>query len=116
MAFAVFKVLVTAILVVIISEIAKRDDRLGGMIAAMPVMTLLVVSWLYLEGATLDKISNHMIYTLVYLMPTIPMFVVFPLLVHRLGFMLTVLVCLALTAILVGLTDKVSRQYGFELL
>ncbi|MGC6471288.1 MAG: DUF3147 family protein [Parvibaculales bacterium] len=116
MAFTVFKVIVTALLVVGISEIAKRDDRLGGLVAAMPVMTLLVIGWMYAEGATSQKISNHMTYTLVYLVPTIPMFLVFPFLIQRLGFMPTVLMCLTLTAVLVGVTDALTRQYGYKLL
>jgi len=41
MAWLVFKYLVTAGVVVAVSEFAKRSDRLGGLIAALPMVTVL---------------------------------------------------------------------------
>ena len=43
MLFLITKIIVTAALIVLISEIAKVNDKLGGLIAAMPIMTLLVI-------------------------------------------------------------------------
>ena len=43
MAWIITKYLLTAGMVVFISEVAKRSDRLGGFIAALPVMTLLTL-------------------------------------------------------------------------
>lgn len=39
MVYIIFKYAVTAALVVIISEIAKRNDRLGSLIASLPLVT-----------------------------------------------------------------------------
>ena len=47
MIFLLIKIIVTAGLIVLISEIAKANDKLGGLIAAMPIMTLLVILWMY---------------------------------------------------------------------
>ena len=78
MIFFCLKILVTASLIVIISEIAKFNDRLGGIIAAMPITTFLILFWLYYENSSVEKISNHMSYTLLYVLPTLPMFLTFP--------------------------------------
>ena len=78
MIYIILKIIITACLIVLISEIAKADDRLGGLIAAMPIVTFLVILWMYYEGNSTDKISSHISYTLLYLLPTIPMFLVFP--------------------------------------
>ena len=43
MIFLLIKIIVTAVLIVLISEIAKVNDKLGGLIVAMPIMTLLVI-------------------------------------------------------------------------
>ena len=51
MIFLLIKIIVTAGLIVLISEIAKVNDKLGGLIAAMPIMTLLVILWMYYEFA-----------------------------------------------------------------
>ena len=44
MTWIITKYLLTAGMVVFISEVAKRSDRLGGFIAALPLMTLLTLS------------------------------------------------------------------------
>ena len=41
MAFLLTKYLVTAGIVVLVSELAKRSDKLGAFVAAMPTVTIL---------------------------------------------------------------------------
>jgi hypothetical protein len=36
----------TAAIVVLVSELARRSDRLGALIASLPMVTLLVLVWL----------------------------------------------------------------------
>ena len=98
MGYLIGKYLTTAALVVIISELAKRSDRLGALVASLPLVTVLTLIWLYVEGQPASKISNHAWYTFWYVIPTLPMFLLFPLLHQRLGFVLALLACVVLTA------------------
>ena len=63
MGWLVTKYLITAVIVVTVSEVAKHSDRLGAMIAALPIVTILTLIWLYAEGQPASKISNHAFYT-----------------------------------------------------
>ena len=81
-----FKYAVTAGLIVLISEVAKRSDKLGGLIAALPLVTVLTLIWLYSENQTPEKIANHAWYTFWYVVPTLPMFLVFPWLLKKINF------------------------------
>ena len=45
--FTITKLAVTAILIVLISEVGKFNDKLGGLIAALPLVTIFVVCWMY---------------------------------------------------------------------
>ncbi len=72
------KYLITAGLVVTISEVAKVSDRFGALIAALPLVSGLTLIWLYVEGQPTEKIQNHAFYTFWYVLPTLPMFLVFP--------------------------------------
>ena len=83
MAWVVIKYLLTAGMVVLISEVAKRSDKLGGFIAALPLMTLLTLIWLYVENQTEEKIATHAYYTFWYVIPTLPMFLLFPYLLQN---------------------------------
>src|SRR6185436_20727607 len=102
MGWLITKYMLTAAVVVIVSEAAKRSDKLGGFIAALPLVTLLALIWLYLEHQPQAKIANHAWYTFWYVLPTLPMFLAFPLLLPRLGFWLTMLACVVITVVCFG--------------
>lgn len=116
MAWVATKYLITAALVVLISEAAKRSDKLGGLMAALPLVTILTLIWLYLENQPEAKIANHAWYTFWYVIPTLPMFLAFPMLLSRLGFWLTLLACAALSIVCFVLFAWVLRRYGIELM
>ena len=49
MYYLISKYLITATMVVLISEVAKRYDRVGAIISSLPLVTILVMIWLYIE-------------------------------------------------------------------
>ena len=49
MMFIVLKILITSTIIVIITEVAKINDRLGGIIAAIPITTFMILFWLHYE-------------------------------------------------------------------
>ncbi|HWX66167.1 MAG TPA: DUF3147 family protein [Rhodanobacter sp.] len=116
MAWLISKYLITAAVVVIVSEAAKRSDRLGGLIAALPLVTVLTLIWLYVERQPQSKIANHAWYTFWYVVPTLPMFLAFPLLLPRLGFWPTLAACVVITLVCFGLFALLVRRFGIELL
>jgi len=76
--FLISKYLITAFLIVLISEIAKKSDKLGALISSLPLVTILVMIWLYFENQGTEKISQHAYYTFWYVIPTLPMFLIMP--------------------------------------
>ncbi len=116
MYWLIFKYIVTAAVVVLVSEAAKRSDRLGGFIAALPLVTLLALIWLYLEQQPQSKIANHAWYTFWYVVPTLPMFLLFPQLLPRIGFWPTMLASVVVTVACFGAFALVVRRFGIELL
>lgn len=83
MLLLIAKYAITAAIVVAVCEIAKATGRLGALIAAIPLVTTLVMTWLYIEGQETEKISNHAYYTFWYVLPTLPMFLLIPLLLKK---------------------------------
>ncbi|GAA0887908.1 DUF3147 family protein [Rhodanobacter soli] len=116
MGWLVTKYLITAAVVVLVSEVAKRSDRLGGLLAALPLVTVLALIWLYVERQPQVKIANHAWYTFWYVVPTLPMFLAFPLLLPRLGFWPTLLACVVITVACFWLFALLVRRFGIELL
>ena len=64
-------------LVLVVSEIPKHSNRLGAFIASLPLFTFMGVMWMFIEGQSLQKIFNHMFYTLWYVLPSLHMLLVF---------------------------------------
>jgi len=116
MAWIVVKYLVTAVVVVLVSELAKRSDRVGGLVAALPLVTILTLIWLQVEHQSQAKIANHAWYTFWYVLPTLPMFIAFPLCLPRVGFWTTLGLCSLLTALCFFIFAMVMRRFGVELL
>lgn len=116
MAWLVSKYLITAALVVAVSEIAKRSDRLGAVMAALPLVTFLALIWLHVESQPTEKLANHAWYTFWYVLPTLPMFLAFPMLLDRIGFWPTLAVCAVICVACFALLYKAVEPFGIKLL
>jgi F0F1-type ATP synthase assembly protein I len=116
MTWLITKYLLTAALVVAVSELAKRSDRLGALIAALPLVTFIALIWLYVEKQPDEKIANHAYYTFWYVLPTLPMFLVFPMLLARFGFWPTLAICACITIVMFVLTALVLKRFGIVLM
>ena len=116
MQYLILKYLVTAGVVVLVSEFAKRSDKLGGLIAALPIVTVITLIWLYVEQQPLSKIANHAYYTFWFVLPTLPMFLLFPYLLPKLGFVVSLITCVIFTTIVFLLFALLIKQFGIDLL
>lgn len=85
MAYYALKVLLSAVLIVAISEIAKRSSFLGGLVASLPIVSILAFVWLYLDTRSLDKVAalSSSIFWLV--LPSLSLFLALPWLLKRTG-------------------------------
>ena len=116
MGWLITKYFITAAIVIAVSEFAKRSDRLGGFVAALPLVTFLALIWLYVDKQPQEKIANHAWYTFWYVLPTLPMFLAFPALLPRLGFWLTMFASVGITFVSFGVFALLVRQFGVQLL
>lgn len=104
------------LIVVAVSEVAKHSDRLGALIAALPIVTVLVMIWLHLENQGTDKIAAHAYLTFWYVLPTLPMFLLMPYLLHRgVGFRLALAIGAVATMACFGIAAAVAYRLGVRL-
>lgn len=75
------KLTISALVIVAVSEIAKRHSGLAALLAALPLTSLLAFVWMYFEGTPLGQIGelSQQIFWLV--IPSLLLFVLFPLLI-----------------------------------
>jgi hypothetical protein len=74
----IVKVLVTAIVVVAISELSKRSTLAGALLASLPLTSLLALMWLYRDTGSAMQAAElaRGIFWLV--LPSLAFFLVFP--------------------------------------
>lgn len=110
------KYAITALLVVIISETVKINEKLGALLASLPLVTLLVLFWLYIEHQPHEKIANHAYYTFWYVLGSLPFFLFFPWLLGKFNFFMALLTSTAVTLLLFYLYAVVMARFGIKLL
>lgn len=116
MAWLITKYVLTAAVVVLVSEIAKRSGKLGALITALPLIVVLALIWLHVERQPQEKIADYARLTFWYVLPTLPMFLIFPWLLPRWGFWPTLAASAALTAVCFGVLALVLRRFGIDLM
>lgn len=116
MYYLAIKYLITAWVIVLASEAAKTSDKIWALIVALPLMTILTLTWLYIEWAWWEKISNHAYYTFWYVLPTLPMFLVFPFLMSKFWFPIALGISLIVTVIIFLVYAFFMKRFGISLL
>ncbi len=56
--YIVMKIVISAIVIGVVTEIARRFPSYGGVVAALPLVSLLSIIWLYFQGEQSNTLSN----------------------------------------------------------
>ena len=112
MFFSILKVLITAIIIVLAAEIAKRSSLLAGLIVSMPLITVLTVMWLYWDTKDVKQVSDLTNNTLLMILPSLTFFIFFPLLLKlNINFVGSLLVAVLSTGICYSLYIIFLNKY-----
>jgi hypothetical protein len=80
------------------------------------LVTLLALTWLHVERQPPEKIANHAWYTFWYVVPTLPMFLAFPVLYAKFGFWPAMGMCAVITMACFLLFALIVRRVGIHLI
>lgn len=109
------KIFITAFVVVLVAEIAKRSSLLAGLIVSIPLTTFLALIWLYWETKDIQKIINLSNSTLLMLIPSCTFFVFFPILLKfNISFFLSIISSILLTATCYLIFIYILQKFGFS--
>ena len=83
MLYLVIKALISGVIVAVVSEVAKKFPGLGGLIASLPLISVLGMMWLWRDTHDPDRLSVHATATFWFVLPSLPMFILIPLMLKR---------------------------------
>jgi hypothetical protein len=59
--YTIVKILISAVVIGIVTEVAKKYPAQGGIIAALPLVTILSIIWLSVQGESSGTISTFLL-------------------------------------------------------
>ena len=116
MLYYAIKVILSALLIVAISEIAKRSSGFAALIASLPLTSLLAFVWLHIEAAPSEQIAelSSQIFWLV--LPSLLLFLLLPILLkHGMSFWTSLGISVGATAGCYLALLPVLRRLGINL-
>jgi hypothetical protein len=116
MLYYALKILLSAAVILAVSEIAKRHSTFAALIASLPLTSLLAFVWMHVEGAPARDVADlaGQIFWLV--LPSLVLFVLLPILLRAgIGFWLSLGLSMAATVASYGAMLLLLRRSGIEL-
>jgi hypothetical protein len=101
MLYYFIKLLFSAVIIVVVSELAKRQPAWAGALASLPLVSLLAIVWLYVDTRSTAQVAELSLSIFWLVLPSLLFFVALPLLLRQgLGF--TSALTLAMVTMLFG--------------
>ena len=107
------KVIITAIVIVAVSEIGKTNTFLGALLASIPLVSTLGMLWMHIEGTEASRIMGHATGVFWLVLPSLPMFLLLPWMMNKgAHFYTSLAVSLGLTIVLYFATAAILKRWG----
>jgi uncharacterized membrane protein (GlpM family) len=114
--YDLIKLLITALLIVAISEVAKRSTLLAAVLASIPLISVLAMIWLYVDTRDIERIAALATSVFWLVIPSLVLFISLPLLLRGgVNFPLAMGLAIGLTAIAYFLMVFVLQKTGVQL-
>lgn len=116
MLYYILKIFVSALIIVAISEIAKRNSGFAALLASLPLTSLLAIIWMHVEGSTDTKVAEMVEQIFWLVLPSLLFFLIFPLLLKQgLDFWLSLLLASTTTITTYLVLLPLLRRFGVNL-
>jgi hypothetical protein len=77
------KAAVSGLIIAVVSEVARRNATFGALIASLPLVSVLAMVWLWRDTHDPVRLGAQAGATFWYVLPSLPMFLLIPLLLRR---------------------------------
>jgi len=116
MVYLALKALISGAIVAAVSEIAKRYPGLGGLVASLPLVSVLGMIWLWRDTHDVARMAAHAQGTFWFVLPSLPMFLLIPAMLKRgIPFWFALAAGCALTMALYAATVWAGPKLGLKL-
>lgn len=114
----IVKFVLSAVIIVAITEVVKVKQlgHLAGLIAALPIVSILAMTWMYIEQRDKDVVAKFSTDVFWFVLPTLPFFLLMPVLLKQMHFAAAMAAGVLVTFACFGFTAWVLGQFGVKLI
>ncbi|RVQ67770.1 DUF3147 family protein [Croceicoccus ponticola] len=110
------KALLAGAMIAAIAELGRRLPTFAALVASLPLVSVLGMIFLWHARPDAENMARHGEATFWYVLPSLPMFLVIPVLLrHGVPFWLSLTLGCLLTVILYGLLRLVAPRFGLPI-
>jgi hypothetical protein len=115
MVYYLVKIAVSALLIVAIAEISKRSSLAGALLASVPLVSVLAMTWLYLDTRDSERVATLASGIFWLVLPSLALFIALPLMLRQgFNFYLSMGVSILVTVACYGAMLAALRHFGIE--
>ena len=116
MLYLIIKAGISGAIVAAVSEIARRHPGWGGLLASLPLTSLLAMIWLYRDSSDAERVAQLSVSTIWFFIPSVPLFIALPMLIRSgMGFWASMAIVVAGTLALYALMFWAAPRLGLKL-
>jgi hypothetical protein len=114
--YLIIKAALSGAIVAAVSEIARRYPGWGGLLASLPLTSLLAMVWLYRDSGDRARVADLSVSTFWFILPSMPLFLAMPALLRtQLGFWPSLAICVLGTLALYAAWFWTAPRLGIKL-
>ena len=116
MVYFLIKTILTAIIIIIVSEIAKKSSLLAAIIISIPLTSLLAFIWVYWESKDTEKIIDLSYNTMIMTIPSITFLIILPIMLKfKFNFSISIIISILSTSIAYYMFIYFLKKYGITI-
>ena len=116
MLYLLIKAAISGGIVAAVSEIARRYPGWGGLLASLPLTSLLAMIWLYRDNGDSERVAELSVSTLWFFLPSVPLFIALPAMLRaNVGFWPSMAICVIGTLALYAAWFWAAPRLGIKL-
>ncbi|MFZ5668317.1 MAG: DUF3147 family protein [Pseudomonadota bacterium] len=116
MLYLLAKAALSGVIVALVAEVSKRYPGVGGLIASLPLVSVLGMLWLWRDTRDAGRLAAHAEATFWFVLPSLPMFLAIPAMLRRgVGFPPALAIGCLLTVVLYAAMVWAAPRIGLRL-
>ena len=112
----IIKLIISSGIIVLVSELAKKSTFVGGLVASIPLISVLAMIWLYIDTKDIENVINLSKSIMWMVVPSLALFITLPLLLKSgFNFYLSLCISIIITFFCYGLVIYTLGKIGIDL-